>query len=615
MTDETERRLRESLRGADLPGAPETLRASMREIPSSPVPASARRSWMRSAWAVPALAAVVVVAVIAGALSGGSGRIGAAVSSASPSALASAAPSGQSALPATSVPSSAAPPTSISVLDAAGLRTELDAIKAGTVAAHDVVADVSVDPSQVPSPRTVECQQPLGTCTVIGVVAGTSQAVTVRSQYGVLQPPTAGGGLDTPLALRLVPGGPIELLGHVDLANGSAPLDTAGLKSQTDSATPGHLVAVRAWLSGINGMSCGPMQPSDVPAPFTCRGDPSFLNDQPVAGATIDDHPSAAPGSSMTPTRVITGSIPDSAVPVQAFAYGSYAPSPATPDGINDAPRQGLYLVRMVAVDNADCPKCRGWLMVGRLDARPPAADPSAQPNAGERVYSTPELAVLLEGDRAAFVGKAVFVDGTITGWPGSCASADPRNADQCSVGTLDGTTEPVVASRYTTRLVGADASLPPNGQMAFRVLATGLEYLGSMGFGGAGVDFQAPVSQLAGDFSNNQPLLTFIVSGWLGWSGALPCPSQPGSPPPADTPFGKCPYAWLAATAAAPGTSSPPADSVPVQWQAYQDFAPSGTLGSTQARYGTYLVRLVVDTRQGINGPRGWQVVARLAP
>jgi hypothetical protein len=50
------------------------------------------------------------------------------------------------------------------------------------------------------------------------------------------------------------------------------------------------------------------------------------------------------------------------------------------------------------------------------------------------------------------------------------------------------------------------------------------------------------------------------------------------------------------------------------VQYSAYDDFARASG-GSGDPVQGTFLVRLVADTRQGINGPRGWQVVARLAP
>ncbi|MHB8959270.1 MAG: hypothetical protein ACYDAN_06555 [Candidatus Limnocylindrales bacterium] len=59
----------------------------------------------------------------------------------------------------------------------------------------------------------------------------------------------------------------------------------------------------------------------------------------------------------------------------------------------------------------------------------------------------------------------------------------------------------------------------------------------------------------------------------------------------------------------------NPPADAVRVQYGAYQDFAPDAASSGFDPRYGTYLVRLVVATRQGADGPRGWQMVARLAP
>ena len=99
MTDDTERRLRESLRGADLPAAPETLRASLHQLADSPGRVSARRSRLGVAWAVPALAAVVAVVVVAGALSGGFGSLRPAVSSTSPPGAGAAAPSSTSIAP------------------------------------------------------------------------------------------------------------------------------------------------------------------------------------------------------------------------------------------------------------------------------------------------------------------------------------------------------------------------------------------------------------------------------------------------------------------------------------------------------------------------------------
>ena len=123
MTDETERRLRESLREANLPTAPESLREAVWSIAEAPQPRPGHRAWLR---AIPAIAALVAVAVIVGVASGGFGRFGIAVSSATPSATVSAEPSsapGETPVPVPTVPPSpAAPPTSVQVLDAAGLE-------------------------------------------------------------------------------------------------------------------------------------------------------------------------------------------------------------------------------------------------------------------------------------------------------------------------------------------------------------------------------------------------------------------------------------------------------------------------------------------------------------
>jgi hypothetical protein len=603
MTDDTERRLRESLRSASLPGAPESLHDALRAVAASPAAVPPHRTWLR---ALPALAAVVVLAILAGVISGGFGRFGPAVANGSPSGVASGAPSlGPSGVPSqtpmptpTIPPSPAAPATSVQLLDAAALRADIGAVRSGTVVAHDVVVNVGADPTRLPTPTTRECADPLGTCSVVGVLDGFDAAtgvITTRAEAQTLPPPTDAADLRAPLALRLVPGGPIELLGHVDLAGGSGVLDTAGLKALTATATPGHVVAVLAWLQSALSPSCGPAMPDDVPNPFICPGEASVLTD--------------------TPTPVSHGngwSIPDSAVRVQYAGYHQFAPSPFE-EGDAGVPRRGLYLVRMVAVDNADCQACRGWLAVGRLDAQPASASASDSPavNAGVKVYAAAELASLLAGGRAAWVGKAVLVDGQLTqAAEGPCSTPPPG----CPIGTLAGTSERVVGTPYTLALLGGTGP-SPNADMAVRVLDQGLEYLGWMGSAG-GQDFQATVGDLAGEISNpaSGPL-TFIVSAWLGWSGPLPCPLVPGSPPPEDTPFATCPSAWLAGTATPLGTTSPPVDAVAVQWQAYQAFAPGATVGSAEPKYGTYLVRLVADTRKGPDGPRGWQIVARLSP
>jgi len=182
-----------------------------------------------------------------------------------------------------------------------------------------------------------------------------------------------------------------------------------------------------------------------------------------------------------------------------------------------------------------------------------------------------------------------------------------------CALGTLKGTQEDVVATPYTASLLLPDTDYPTNGQMAMIVRDSGLEYLGWMGYVN-GNDFVASLSDLAHPESNARGPETVIVSAWLGTSGPLPCPAVPGSPPPADTPFDVCPFTWLASTAKQRANGQLPDGAVKVQYAAYGDFAGSAA-GSTAPVDGTYLVRLVTDTRQGADGPRGWQVVARLAP
>ncbi|HEY4752199.1 MAG TPA: hypothetical protein VIH37_02870, partial [Candidatus Limnocylindrales bacterium] len=296
----------------------------------------------------------------------------------------------------------------------------------------------------------------------------------------------------------------------------------------------------------------------------------------------------------------------------------AFAPSP-TVNGMAGASRQGLYLVRMVAVDNADCQHCRGWLTVGRLDANASAtAENTAIPYDGTRIHTASELEAALQKDRDAWVGKAVLVDGSVTSSPpgDSCDVIGGASSSMCILGALDGTREDVYASGFTAALANPD-SLHPRGTIALRVLAGGLEYLGRLG-NARDPDFQVSPDVLAASIQQDDVLQVFVVDGYLGTSGAVPCPLVPGSPPPENTPFQRCPWAWLGPTAASGHTANEvflPADAVQVQFGAYRDFAPGATAASFDPKFGTYLVRLVTDTRQGANGARGWQVVARLAP
>jgi hypothetical protein len=593
MTDDAERRLRDALHRVDLPAAPASLRESVRAVAAQPSPRRlpSPRWWSPSRWAAP-VAAVAVVAIAVAVVATGLLRLDRS-SSATP-----APPS------ATAVPTPAVPPMTVEVLDATHLGAAIRDVRGGAAAAHDVIADVGVDPGTTPAPATRECAEPLGTCTVVGVLDGFDAVVgvvTVRSQDGVLPPPTSPADLQGPLALRLVPGGPI--------AGSLSALDVPALSAATATAAAGHVVAVRAWLEGVSVPSCGPAQPADVPYPFSCEGERSFLSPDAVKPAT---------GTAIS--AVVN--VPASAVRVQAFAYDAFAPRPVY-DGLNNEPRLGLYLVRMVAVDNADCPACRGWLVAGRLDAASTStASGSPPPNAGVRVYSAAELATALADDRSSLLGKAVIVDGRVVpGTAGPCASPAPGSNDgaTCPLGTLDGTEERVVASPFTASLLLPDTDYPVNNVMAMTVRDDGLEYLGWMGYVN-GTSFNATLADLADPRSQARGPETVIVSAWLVANPPIPCPAPLDPMPAADTPFQACPGAWLTPTAEVPWTSNSvdtngPADGVRVQWGAYADFAPGAVSTSGEPKYGTYLVRLVTNTAIGPDGPRGWQVVGRLSP
>lgn len=594
MADDTERRLRDALRDASLPQAPESLRVAVQAVVvRAPVATPHGGRWPRALPALPALAAVVAVAVVVGVATGGFGRLGTTVSSASPSSVVPSATTAPTQPVATQVPEPPAPPTSVRVLTAVQLYLEITATRAGSMAAHDVVANVDATPMD--GRGGVEaCAEPAGTCTQVAVLdgLGPNGVITIRSEDAVLPPPVTADDLKAPLALRLVPGGPVELLGHVDLAPGTGAVDTAGVKALTATTQPGRVVAVLAWLQSALSPSCGPMM-IDVPDPFACPGEPSFLADSPVNASTGNGF-----------------SIPDTAVQVGAFAYDKFAPSPVV-DGTVGVSRRGMYLVRLVAVDTAGCRNCRGWLLVGRLDATPAPPSSTPTPPAGTvHVYTPAELEASLTRDRASMVGQVVFVEGHVDGSVLACAPEAPR----CQIGRLAGTSDTVIATRYT-RSLKANPGPAATNVIAIRVLATELEYLGWMGTGSTG-DATATLDELKTIAAGPpQGPVVLVVSAWLGTSGPLPCPSVPGSPPPPDTPFGNgCPSSWLAASGDGTGFTMPPGG-VPVQFGAYLDFAPGATADSRGPKFGTYVVRLVTDTRQGAEGPLGWQVVARLNP
>lgn len=506
-----------------------------------------------------------------------------------------------------------APPsrlTAVHALDASELRAAIEAQRAGGLAPLDVIADVAIDGSRRTAPLSQECA-PTGHCSVIGTLGGFTDpegTVAIRQQDQVLPPATNPADLQPPVALRLSGRGPIEYLGHVRLAGSSLTWSVAGALSATATAPDGQVVAVDGWLVGIgHGFSCGPapLPGPPVPAPFNCHV-PEFLTAEPakpVSGGGGSYDMVAPPGS----------------VPVQMGAYAQYAPEPAS-DGVNDVPRRAPYLLRMVVHDAVNCPGCRGWLLVGRLDEEPTAA-PAAPDE--PVVRSAEELAALLGSNRAAWVGRAIVVDGRVVpGQANGCGTSGP-----CAIGTLEGTNEHVVASAYTASILLPETDFPTNGVMALLVRSEGLEYLGYMGFNESN-GFVLPVASLADPLrTNHVPMVVFVVTGWLVDSGslALPCPA-PIVPPPPDTPFGNCESAWLTADAVQPVQATangmsivPPQGGIRVQSGAYAEYAPDSATepgGIAHApRHGTYLVRLVADPRPNANPATGWQVVARLDP
>ena len=163
---------------------------------------------------------------------------------------------------------------------------------------------------------------------------------------------------------------------------------------------------------------------------------------------------------------------PPDGVAVQRGAYDEYAPIPSI-SNMNEESRRAIYLVRMVVHDAVNCSGCRGWLVVGRLDAAPIK---SASPT-GPVVRSAAELALLLGKDRAGWIGKAVLVDGKVL--PGTNQNC-PQTGD-CNLGTLDGTTETVFASTYTASMLPQEAGFQTQGVLAVVVRQAGLEYLGYM--------------------------------------------------------------------------------------------------------------------------------------
>lgn len=612
MTDPTrdpiDDRMRAALRGLALPETPESLRHTLESIPERSAGRPPSRRWSPGL----AIAAVVVVAVL-----GVAGLLGLTRIPATP---------GSTAAPAAPTPAPAEPPASVSVLGATQLKAAIEAQRAGGLAPQWVVTAMGIDASRMPDALTRECS-PQGSCAVIGVLHGFEDpagTVTIRIGEREVPPVTTAADLAGPVALRLSGIAPIEFLGHVDLASGDGVLGVPELLSATDTAAAGRVVVVNGWLVGVDAFpSCGPATVPALVPPFECPPNRSLLTAEPVKPVVAELIPSGGQAPAPVLGNSFSLSFPPGAVQVQWGGYADFAPDPAS-DGTNNEPRQGLYLVRLTAVDTASCPVCRGWLMVGRLDA-PGAATPPATtaPTSSITLRSPQELESLLAADRAAWIGRPVFVDGAIDpGFPDGCAP----DAAACGLGTLTGTAERVVATGYTASLLLPDTNYPIQGPMALVVRESGLQYLGWLGWSDP-LGYETTVEDLVNLASKPRGPMITTVKGWLVAGLPTPCPAPPerlGE----DTPFDACPPAWLTRDEVQPATSSggstivsEPAAGVRVQYSAYGAFAPDPLIdpatGLTSPRYGTYVVRLVTDARTGDadTGTKGWQVVGRLDP
>lgn len=599
MSNDVEGRVRDALRSAPLPAAPESLRTSLLGVPSEvcPVTQGMPRRTIRLFSA--AVVGIIVIA-LAGFLATG-GRFSTAGATAGPAAAA------PSTTPTAPLPQ---PPTEVQVLGAAELQAAIAAQRAGGLAPQDVVAGVGIDPTRQTPPLSRECV-PVGACQVVGTLDGFNDpdgTVTIRQDEFEIPPPTTVADLAPPIALRLSGTAPIEYLGHLSSGGGTTPSTVPAAFAAIATAQSGQVIAVDGWLEGTGGgWSCGPapMSGPPVPEPFRCHVTPGLMAD-PVKPVTATGN-----------TRGLA--FPEGSIPVQEGAYQEYAPSPAN-DGTNDEPRQGVYLIRMVIDNAANCPDCRGWLVVGRLDAEAAPA-PTSSPGVGVTVRSAAELAALLNADRPSWLGRPVLVDGHVV--PGTTQGCQPDST--CQIGTLDGTGERVVTSAYTASMLLPDTVYPTNGVMALIVRDPGLEYLGWMGYNNdntfvfAVTDLQDPQHMARGPE-------TVVVAGWLvDTPGAYFCPAQRSVPP--DTPFQTCPFAWLTLDEAQPVTVNPgggssvtpPPNAIRVQPAAYEEFAPNPAFDANGAshvpRFGTYLVRLVSNPPSAADPQRGWQIVGRLNP
>ena len=103
-------------------------------------------------------------------------------------------------------------------------------------------------------------------------------------------------------------------------------------------------------------------------------------------------------------------------------------------------------------------------------------------------------------------------------------------------------------------------------------------------------------------------------VHGWLVAEGStLFCPAITSPTPPRDSPFVRCPGAWITAEDTPISVGSGWPVGIPVQWSAYQEFiGKPGVTAPSPPVEETWLLRLVEDPRPNADPKRGWLVVSQ---
>ncbi|MFN8623554.1 MAG: hypothetical protein U0869_22675 [Chloroflexota bacterium] len=257
-----------------------------------------------------------------------------------------------------------------------------------------------------------------------------------------------------------------------------------------------------------------------------------------------------------------------------------------------------------------------------------PSVDPSIAANTG-RPLTTDELVALVaatvDGPPIAAVADVTILRDLRRLGYGAC---DPSLG--CTYGELvgaDGTT--VAMDVLATDAVASafpDDRSPLTGTFAFTAAGGGLGLDGPF-TATAGATYLTPITDEAIGAAESTPVGTLIaVDGWLevlGWG--VPCPQAPGAIGELgdDTPFSRCPGGWITATQQESHDTeqsislTADAPAIPVQANAYADFAPGADLLSlpmTPVR-GTYLLRRVANPESGATPVAGWQVIGRLDP